>query len=83
MKESKLLQMQNKIESLTNVVQYLINEINNLRDLSIGTLETIKCMPDYDEALQTLEEQVKTNKKENDGVKQQDTKWYYGLYEVC
>ena len=31
-------------------------------------------MPDYDEALQTLEEQVKTNKKENDGVKQQDTK---------
>ena len=74
MKETKLLQMQNKIESLTNVVQYLINEINNLRDLSIGTLETIKCMPDYDEALQTLEEQVKTNKKENDGVKQQDTK---------
>jgi len=74
MKESKLLQMQNKIESLTNVVQYLVNEINNLRDLSIGTLETIKCMPDYDKAINTLEEQVKTNKKEDDGVKQQDTK---------
>ena len=74
MKEQTLIEMKNKIESLTNVVQYLVNEINNLRDLSIGTLETIKCMPDYDEAIKTLEEQVKTNKKENDGVKQQDTK---------
>tara|TARA_R100000951_G_scaffold21257_1_gene17713 strand:+ start:511 stop:735 length:225 start_codon:yes stop_codon:yes gene_type:complete len=74
MKESKLLEMKNKIESLTNVVQYLVNEINNLRDLSIGTLETIKCMPDYDRAIAFLEEQVKKNKTEKDGIKQQDTK---------
>ena len=74
MKESKLLEMKNKIESLTNVVQYLVNEINNLRDLGIGTLETIKCMPDYYRAIEFLEKQVKTNKKAEDGVKQQDTK---------
>ena len=45
MKESKLLEMQNKVKALTNVIQQLISEITHLRELSIGTLETIKLMP--------------------------------------
>ena len=40
MKESKLLEMQNKIVALTNVMQQIINEISHLRELSVGTLET-------------------------------------------
>jgi len=40
MKESTLLEMQNKIKALTNVIQHLINENTQLRDLSVGTLET-------------------------------------------
>jgi len=59
MKEEKLLQMKNKIESLTNVVQHILNEMNNLRDLSVGTLETFKLMPGYDEALEKLKENLK------------------------
>ena len=51
MKESKLLEMQNKVAALTRVVQQLINEIDNIKNLSVGTLETIKKMPDYNEAL--------------------------------
>ena len=41
MKESKLIQMQNKIQSLTNVVEHLFQEIEYLRTVSFGTLETM------------------------------------------
>tara|TARA_R100001163_G_scaffold46132_1_gene34658 strand:+ start:599 stop:829 length:231 start_codon:yes stop_codon:yes gene_type:complete len=58
MKESKLLEMSNKVEALTKVSQHLFNEVANLKDLSVGTLETIKLMPDYDEAFQKLKDQV-------------------------
>ena len=74
MKESTLLEMQNKIKALTNVVQHMMNENMHLRDLSVGTLEALKLMPGYDKAIEDLKKEV-INKKENkDGVKQQDTK---------
>ena len=73
MKESTLLEMQNKINALTNVVQNLLSENLQLRDLSVGTLETLKLMPGYDEAIEQLKESV-TKKENKDGVKQQDTK---------
>jgi flagellar biosynthesis component FlhA len=73
MKESTLLEMQNKIKALTNIVQNLLSENLQLRDLSVGTLETLKLMPGYDEAIEQLKESV-TKKENKDGVKQQDTK---------
>ena len=72
MKESKLIEMQNKIKAMTNVIQSLMNEFDYLRTLSIGTLETIKQMPDYEEALGKVKE--KANKEEDNGVIKQDTK---------
>ncbi len=72
MKESKLLEMQNKIKAITSVLQQLINENTQLRDLAVGTLETIKHMPDYNKAIEKLKQEL--TKKEKDGVKQQDTK---------
>ena len=74
MKESTLLEMQNKIKALTNVVQHLINENTQLRDLAVGTLETIKLMPDYDKAIEDLQKSVTNKEKEEDGVIEQDTK---------
>jgi hypothetical protein len=79
MKESTLLEMQNKIKSLTNILQHLINENTNLRDLSIGTLETVKLMPGYEDAIKALkakmEKEIKKNKEERkDGAIEQDTK---------
>ena len=73
MKESTLLEMQNKIKALTNVVQNLLSENLQLRDLSVGTLETLKLMPGYDEAIEQLKESV-TKKENKDGVVEQDTK---------
>jgi hypothetical protein len=66
--------MQNKIISLTNVVQQLINENTQLRNLAVGTLETIKHMPDYNEAIESLKQSINKNKEEKDGVIEQDTK---------
>ena len=57
MKDSKLVEMKNKIEAMTRVLQQLINEVGQLRDLSIGTLETIKKMPSYKKALETLKDE--------------------------
>ena len=79
MKETKLLEMQNKIKALTNVMQQVLNEITHLRELSVGTLETIKLMPDYQDAIDALKKQMEDNVKEKQKAKQngaikQDTK---------
>jgi len=58
MKESKLVEMKNKIDAMTRVLQQLINEVGQLRYLSIGTLETIKKMPSYKKALETLKKDI-------------------------
>ena len=79
MKESKLLEMQNKIKAMTNVLQQLISEITHLRELSVGTLETIKLMPDYQDAIDALKKQMEENveekqKEKEDGAIEQNTK---------
>ena len=71
--------MQNKIKALTNIMQQVLNEITHLRELSVGTLETIKLMPDYQDAIDALKKQMEENVKEKQKAKQngaikQDTK---------
>jgi uncharacterized protein HemY len=64
MKENKLLEMKNKVDSLTRVLQHVMNEMRNLTDLSIGTLEAVKKMPGYDEAIEKLKEDLKKSEAE-------------------
>lgn len=61
MKESTLIEMKNKIEALTRVMQHLMAEISYMRDLSVGTFETIKLIPGYEEAIKTLTEKAKND----------------------
>ena len=65
MKESKLIEMQNRLETLGAAVTRLVNEVTNLKDLSIGTMELVKKLPDYEKALEELKEQYKKNKDES------------------
>jgi len=75
MKESTLLEMQNKINSLTRVIQQMINELNILSTTAMGTLETVKLMPGYQESIDQLKIQAAKIKKENkDGVIEQNIK---------
>ena len=51
MKESELIIMRKKIEQLGGLMQGVLQELNNLRDLSVGTLETVKRLPGYKKAI--------------------------------
>ena len=64
MKEQSLVEMKNKVEALSRVMQQIINEITNLRDLSIGTLEALKNMPGYNDAIEKLKADVITKSEE-------------------
>jgi|TARA_R110002072_G_scaffold161302_1_gene312813 hypothetical protein len=64
MKESKLVDMQRSVEALKRVTQQVLNEISHLRELSIGTLELVKLLDGYDEALKKLQTQVTTKPEE-------------------
>ena len=74
MKESTLLDMKNKIESIGRILQHLINETTHLRELSVGTLEALKLMPGYDEAIEQLKESLTNKEEEKNGAVKQDTK---------
>ena len=75
MKESTLLEMQNKIAALTRVAQQMINELNILSTTAMGTLETVKLMPGYQESIDQLKLQAeKLEKEKKDGVIEQNTK---------
>ena len=64
MKEETLIQIKNKVERLEQTMQQVIQEIYNLKNLSVGTLETIKRMPDYQEALDDLKKDAEKEKKD-------------------
>ena len=69
-KSSRVDLLEKKIQALINVVQQLLDENAYLKDLAVGTLETIKQMPDYEEAIDKLKKQVakessKTEKTES------------------
>tara|TARA_R110001592_G_scaffold5408_3_gene29766 strand:+ start:1895 stop:2134 length:240 start_codon:yes stop_codon:yes gene_type:complete len=79
MKENTLIEMKNKLDAMTRVMQQVINEMAHLRELGVGTLETVKLLPGYEDAISTLkakmEEEVELKKeaKKNGAIKQ-DTK---------
>ena len=71
MKESELIQMKNQIKNVVGMQQAILSQMQNLKDLSIGTLETLKRMPGYQKAVDQLKEDIQTGsgKNENEFVK--------------
>ena len=68
MKESKLIEMWNRIETLGSLVQQMSQEMANLRDLSIGTMSLLKKFPDYEKAIEELAKDLKEKKDEYTAV---------------
>ena len=54
-KQSKTDLLEKRQQALIKVVQQLLDENAYLKDLSVGTLETIKQMPDYENAIKKLQ----------------------------
>ena len=57
-KQSRVDNLEKRMAATTNVIQQVINELSYLKDLSIGTLETIKNMEGYEQAIEKLKEKV-------------------------
>jgi len=62
MKENKLILMARNLQRLEETVDQLIREVVKTLNITIGTLEVIKTMKGYAEAVETLK---KENKKES------------------
>tara|TARA_R100000458_G_scaffold20381_1_gene18139 strand:+ start:1139 stop:1348 length:210 start_codon:yes stop_codon:yes gene_type:complete len=68
MKEQKLIMMYNRVEKLGALMEGVLIELTNLRDLSVGTLETLKKMPGYKKAIEELKEEIKEGIKDKKDV---------------
>ena len=69
MKESKLIEMSNRIETLGQALMRLTEEISMLKTLAMGDHSLLKLMPGFPEALEELKSQheKESNTEEKDG----------------
>ena len=63
-KQSRTDLLEKKIQAAINIIKQLLDENAYLKDLSVGTLETVKLMPGYNQAIEQLK-----NKLKEDGEK--------------
>jgi len=59
MKEQTLVEMKNKVDALIRVLQQVMEEQKHLTVLAAGTLETVKLMPGYDDAIKAMTDRAK------------------------
>ena len=62
-KSSRIDLAEKKIEALIRVVQQVLDENAYLKDLAIGTLETVKLMPDYEAAIEALKAKIESERE--------------------
>jgi hypothetical protein len=67
MKENKLIEMQNKIESQTRVMQEMINELGQTRNIVISLLEIVKRFKEYEPIIKQLEDERKADSEKAKG----------------
>ena len=65
MKESKLIEMQNKIEATGRILQQLINEIENLKTLVFGNHQVMQRLSEYKNIIKQLQDEQEANTSGN------------------
>ena len=65
-KQSRADLQDKKIQALIAVVQRILDENAYIKDLAVGTLETVKLMPDYDAAIEALKVKIESEKEVED-----------------
>jgi|TARA_B100001093_G_scaffold292437_1_gene279150 proteasome assembly chaperone (PAC2) family protein len=65
MKESKLIELKNKVDSFTRVMQEVINKIALLENLLINLTTVIKRLKEYEEIASQLKKESDDRKKDN------------------
>jgi hypothetical protein len=64
MQEKKLIEMKNKVETLGVVAQSLMNEVEYLKTMALGSLAVIKKLPGYKEAMDQVIQENNAKKDE-------------------
>ena len=60
-------QLESRIETLGMIVDRLISETSNLKDLAIGTMTLVKKLPGYEDALTEMKNELtQENNEENE-----------------
>ena len=62
-KQSRTDLLEKKVQATINIIKQLLDENAYLKDLSVGTLETIKLMPGYDKAIEELKTKLKNGQE--------------------
>jgi regulator of replication initiation timing len=73
MKEKTIIELKNNVEGIKRVLQQVVTEITHLRELGVGTLETLKLMPGYDKAIEDLQKNMEEQAKEQSKAEQNGT----------
>tara|TARA_R110002012_G_scaffold315662_1_gene529748 strand:- start:331 stop:558 length:228 start_codon:yes stop_codon:yes gene_type:complete len=73
MKEKTLVELKNQVEGIKKVLQHVVTEITHLRELGVGSLETLKLMPGYDKAIEELQENMEKIIEEQKKAEQNGT----------
>lgn len=73
MKEKTLVELKNQVEGIKKVLQHVVTEITHLRELGVGSLETLKLMPGYDDAIKELQENMEKQIEEQKKAEQNGT----------
>ena len=73
MKEKTLVELKNQVEGIKKVLQHVVTEITHLRELGVGSLETLKLMPGYDKAIEKLQENMEKIIEEQKKAEQNGT----------
>ena len=68
MKSSKTDVLEKKVNALISVVKQILDENAYIKDLSVGTLETIKLMNSYEEAIEKLKEKLAKESSQDEEV---------------
>jgi len=64
-KLSRVEELEKKLHATIKITEQLLRQNSYLKDLTIGTLETIKLMPGYEKAIQKLKEQSAEQNRSN------------------
>ena len=67
MKESTLIDMQHKVEATGRVLQQIIAELEQLKTLAVGSMELLKLMPGYEDALKEMKKRAEDAKNDQAG----------------
>ncbi len=73
MKEKTIIELKNNVEGIKRVLQQVVTEITHLRELGVGTLETLKLIPGYDQAIKDLQKNMEEQAKEQSKAEQNGT----------